>query len=50
MALEAYMGVCVELGPLPWALGLPARVEVFDTEVFASLILGCRSATDLVRV
>ena len=49
VALEAYMRVCVELGPLPWALGLPVGVGVFETEIFASLILGCRSATDLVR-
>ena len=48
-ALEANVGVSVELGPLPWALGLLAGVGVFVAGAFASLALGCRLATDLVR-
>ena len=48
-ALEVNVGVSVELGPLPWALGLPAGVGVFAAGAFASLALGCRLATDLVR-
>ena len=35
--------------PLPWALGLPAGGGVLVAEAFASLTLGCRSPTDLVR-
>ena len=49
VALEAYMGVSVKLGPLPWALGLPAGEGVFAVGAFASLALGCRLATDLIR-
>jgi hypothetical protein len=48
-ALEAYVGVDAVVRPLPWALGLPVGGGGLEVGAFASLTLGCRSATDFVR-
>ena len=48
-SLKAYVRVSVELGPLPWVLGLPAGEGVLAVGAFIFLALGWKPVTDLVR-